>query len=64
MNTRPPPVMQAQRQRMPVPADLDAIDAAMARDKLADGYGQRHQARAMRLQLEDQRPVTASGFWA
>ena len=58
MDTRPPPVMQqAQRQHMPVtltPADLEAIDTAMARDKLADGYGQRNQMQAMRLQMADQ----------
>ncbi len=68
MNTRPPPVMhQAQCQSMPVvtltPADLDAIDAAMARDKQNDGYGQRNQAQAMRLQILDQRAVAAQG-WA
>ena len=59
MDTRPPPVIQqAQRQSMPVTltsADHQAIDAAMAHDKLADGYGQRNQARAMRLQMADQR---------
>ncbi len=66
MNTRPPPVQQAECQSMPVtltPADFEAIDAAMLRDKLADGYGQRHQARAMRLQILDQRAVAAHG-WA
>jgi hypothetical protein len=58
--------MQAQCQSMPVtltPADLEAIDAATARDKAVDGYGQRHQARAMRLQILDQRAVAAQG-WA
>ena len=35
--------------------ELEAIDTAMAHDKLADGYGQRNQARAMRLQMADQR---------
>ena len=37
------------------PADFDAIDTATAHDKLADGYGQRNQAQAMRLQMADQR---------
>lgn len=67
MNTRPPPVMQAQCQSMPVTlteADLEAIDAAIARDKAVDGYGQRHQARALRLQVADQRALMASGLWA
>ena len=30
------------------------IDMAMRRDKQRDGYGQRNQASAMRLQLRDQ----------
>ena len=55
MDTRPPPVMQqAQSQHMLTPADLEAIDTATARDKLADGYGQRNQMQAMRLQMADQ----------
>lgn len=41
-----------------------AIDDAMQADKLADGYGQRNQQRAMRLQMSDPRPQTSSGLWA
>ena len=33
---------------------LHAIDAAMHADKLADGYGQRNQANALRLQINMQ----------
>ena len=62
MDTRPPPVMkQAQRQSMLTSADLEAIDAAMARDKAIDGYGQRNQAQAMRLQMA--RPQTVEGWF-
>ena len=49
------PSTQAQRQHTLTPADLEAIDAAMLADKASDGYGQRNQARAMRLQMADQR---------
>lgn len=34
--------------------ELEAIDAAMLADKASDGYGQRNQAQAMRLQMADQ----------
>ena len=38
-------------------SDLQAIDAAMHADKLADGYGQRNQANALRLQINAQGKV-------
>ena len=41
-------------QHPPARPTPEEIDEAMHRDKQADGYGQRQQAQAMRLQLKQQ----------
>lgn len=64
MNQLHPVIAQALRPFIPSyplkpteePADFEAIDAAMLRDKQNDGYGLRNQAQALRLQLADHLP--------
>ena len=46
-NDRPLPTLLTDEQ-------VKELDFAMLRDKASDGYGQRNQAQAMRLQVADQ----------